>query len=68
MQGVIGTLFAERDPADSLANGRVRDFGGGVSGPDEVISSIGCEAGLSRLVAVNGIREYSLEKVIAISL
>ena len=60
-------LFPERDPADSFSKGRIWDFGRGVPTPSKVVGGIGREAGLSRLVAVNGIREYGLEKVTAIS-
>ena len=66
MKGLIGALFAKRDPADSLADGRVCDFGGGIPAPNKVVGGVGCEAGLSRLVAVNGVREYSLEKAIVL--
>ena len=67
MQGLVEVLFPERDSANSFAKGRIRDFGRGESTPSKVVGGVGCEASLGRLVAVNGIGEYSLEKVTAIS-
>ena len=55
-------LFPKVYPADSLAKGCIRDFGS-VATPGKVIGGIGRETGLSRLVAINSIREYSLERV-----
>ena len=60
-------LFPESDPADSFTKGRIRDFGGGESTPSKVVGGVGREAGLGRLVAVNGIGKYGLEKLTAIS-
>ena len=61
MQRLIEVLFPESDPADSFAKGRIRDLGGGISTPGKVISGVGREASLSRLVAVDGVGEYGLE-------
>ena len=63
-QQLIGAFFTGCDPADSLADGCVCDFGGGIPAPNKVVGGVGCEAGLSRLVTANGVREYSLEKAI----
>lgn len=66
LEWLIGDLFAEPDPTRSLADSWIRDSGG-VSTPDQVVGSGGCEVGLSRLVAVNRIREYSLEMMVVVS-
>ena len=60
MERLISVVLAELDPTDSVSKGCIRDFGG-VSTPDKIVRGIRCEAGLGRLVAVNGVGEYSLK-------
>ena len=63
MKWPIGGLFGKVDPARSQAKGWVQGCRC-VSAPDEVVGGSGCQVGLSRLVAINGIGEYSLEIMI----